>query len=207
MAPILTMRPAVDAARWGSAACEALSAVSRLSACMRCHVLTSPSPTVSKAKPPAMLISPSSLPKCLAAASTAVFACAASDKSTPPIPMRSGVPEICDGAWSMPATRAPRDCAISATTFPRAPSAPVTIRTLPCIIVLPARPLKIYGRLRLQIACLQRGPLRCAELETVAQVGFEIVILATDGVESSGKIRGLDVADRIENVGGKIGDV
>src|SRR3954469_8984336 len=207
MAPILTMRPAVDGARCGRAACEALSAVSTLSACMRCHVLTSPSPTVSKAKPPAMLTNTSSPPKCLAAASTAIFACAASDRSTPPISMRSGIAEICDGAWSMPATRAPRDCAVSATTFPSAPSAPVTIRTLPCIIVLPARPYRIYSRLRLQIARLQCGPFRCAELETVAQVGFEIAILATDGLESSGKIRGLDGADRVENIGGKIGDI
>ena len=41
---------------------------------MRCQVFGSPSATVSNAKPPAMLISASSLPKCAAAASIAFLA-------------------------------------------------------------------------------------------------------------------------------------
>ena len=84
IAPILTMRPVPDFRRCGIAAREALSAVMTLSACMRCHVLASPSATVSKANPPAMLISASSLPKCEAAASIAFLAWAGSVRSTPP---------------------------------------------------------------------------------------------------------------------------
>ena len=89
IAPILTMRPASDDMRCGIAAREALSAVMTLSAYIRCQVLGSPSATVSKAKPPAMLISASILPKCAAAASIAFLAWAGSVRSTPPSSNRS----------------------------------------------------------------------------------------------------------------------
>src|SRR5437763_46264 len=84
---------------------------------------------------------------------------------------------------------------MSATTFPSAPSAPVTIRTLPCIVVSPG-----VAALGLQIARLERRLLCCAEVEAVAQVGFEIAILAGDGLESGRQIRGLDGTYRVENV-------
>ena len=74
IAPTLMMRPAPDESRYGIAAREAFNAVVTLSAYMRCQVLGSPSATVSKAKPPAMLISTSSLPKCEAAAPMAFLA-------------------------------------------------------------------------------------------------------------------------------------
>ena len=65
---------------------------------MRCQVFGSPSATVSKANPPAMLISASSLPKCAAAASIAFLACGGIGKidAAEFDPVRRG--RICAGA-------------------------------------------------------------------------------------------------------------
>ena len=98
IAPILTIRPEAEAARCWMADRDAFSAVSTLSAYMRCQVFGSPSVTVSNAKPPAILIKASSLPKCDVAASIAFLACAASERSTPPSSVRLAVAEICDAA-------------------------------------------------------------------------------------------------------------
>ncbi|MHC2437607.1 hypothetical protein ACVMB0_004982 [Bradyrhizobium sp. USDA 4451] len=97
-APILTMRPAPDLTRCGMAARDVLKAVITFIACMRCQVAGSPSLTASKVKPPAMLISPSSRPKCAAALSIAAAACAVSVRSIPPSSMRSAVAASVDAA-------------------------------------------------------------------------------------------------------------
>src|ERR1700712_5197789 len=151
IAPTLMIRPAVEAVRCGIAAREALSAVVTLSAYMRCQVLGSPSATASNAKPPAMLISASSLPKCDAAASIAFLAWAASVRAPPPSSSWSGVAGTWVGAWSTLAPPAPRTSASSTTTRPSAPSAPVTTITFPSIICPP-----VGLNVRMKTGCLAR---------------------------------------------------
>src|SRR3569832_654669 len=84
-----------------------------------------------------MLTSASIRPKCAAASSIAVLACAASERSTPPSSIWFGARAGCGGdAWSMAATLAPRAMALSATTLPSAPEAPVMAMTFPFMIGL-----------------------------------------------------------------------
>jgi hypothetical protein len=81
----LTIRPAPLATRCGRAALEAFSVVITLRRCSRSQVDTSPSATVSQAKPPATLIRTSIAPHALAMSAIAAAAAPASDRSTPPL--------------------------------------------------------------------------------------------------------------------------
>src|SRR5579872_3676325 len=86
-----------------------------------------------------MLMSASIRPNFASTDAIAASAAGAEVRSTPPTmsapaPSRSAKPSGATRAWSMSATCAPRLAAVSATTHPSAPRAPVMATVLPCIM-------------------------------------------------------------------------